>query len=93
MPTDREPLDDEFGRTDDWTERLMLESMLVEGHQLVRCRRGLPPDSEQERVIQNGTQSERIDPFMEELAFILYPGWDDRCVHEALVKHWGREET
>lgn len=93
MPTDREPLDDGFGRTDDWTERLMLESMLAEGRQRVRCRGGLPPDTEPERVIQNGTQFERIDPLMEELAFILYPGWDDRRVHEALVKQWGREET
>ena len=71
----------------------MLESVLAKGLQRVRYRGGLPPDTEQERVIQGGTQSERVDRLKAELVFIFYTGWDERRVHEALVKHWGREET
>lgn len=66
----------------------MLQAMLAEGLQRVRCRAGLLDDAERERVIQSGALLERRDLLRGELVQIFDTGWGDVRVDAEFKWHW-----
>ena len=49
----------------------MLETLLAEGFQRVRCVGGAPRNDERTRIVQSGTVLERGNMLMEDLALIF----------------------
>ena len=87
MTDQQEPLDFMFGYPDEWTANLMFKAMLADVLRRVRRRGGLRSEAEQARILKSGTEIERRELFMEELALTLAEGWDKDRILAVFKKH------